>query len=271
MRVIVHISDMHFGKIDTSCINPMLRAINSVKPDLVIVSGDSTQRARVKEFEGIEKFLRNLEHPHLIIPGNHDIRPLYNPIARIADPYDLYKKYVCETLEPAFVDDEIAVASVNTVRTSAIKDGRVNKRQILSLAKWFNRYDGNRIKIVVTHHPFDMPPDWSKQKLARRAEMAVHALADADIDLYLSGHYHHSSIAHTAERYDIENYSAVASQAGTVSVRQRKEVQSFNLIIIDHPTIRIDTYLYNSKKKMFNLYSTKTFKKTGKSWKVISA
>jgi 3',5'-cyclic AMP phosphodiesterase CpdA len=260
---------MHFGKIDTSCIEPMLTAIRAVNPHLVVVSGDFTQRARIDEFEQAAAFLKSLEHPHIVIPGNHDIRPIYSPISRIADPYDRYKKYINETLEPGFIDDEIAIASVNTVRAHAIKDGRVNSTQIEKLAQWFERIDEKKVKIVITHHPFDLPQEWGEHKLARKAKMAIHRLAKSGIDMYLSGHYHHSSVAHTADRYDIENYSAVAIQAGTVSIRQRKEVQSFNLIFIEHPVVRIDTYLYNVNKRAFDHFRSKVFTQTGKgrTWK----
>lgn len=266
MRVIAHISDMHFGKIDTACIESILSAIKSANPNLIIISGDLTQRARVREYEQVASFIKRLEHPHLVIPGNHDIRPLYNPIARMTNAYDRYKKYISNVLELGYVDNEIAVASVNTVRSSALKDGRVNKRQIMSLVRWFRRFNSDRLKIVVTHHPFDLPLKWAKRKLARRADMAVHTLAEAGIDIYLSGHYHQSSVAQTAERYKIEDYAAVAIQAGTISNRQRKEVQSFNLIFINKPTVRVETYLYNADKEKFDLLSSKSFNKKGKRW-----
>ncbi len=276
MRTLVHLSDMHFGKFDTSCIEPMLAAIRAVNPNLIIISGDFTQRARVSEYKDAAEFLKNLEHPHLVIPGNHDIRPLFSPIARIADPFDRYKQYISENLEPGYVDSEVAIASVNTVRSHAIKDGRVNKSQINRLARWFKRVDGDRLKIVVTHHPFDMPfvhktenkdYTYKKSRLARRAEMAIKTLATVGIDIYLSGHYHQSSAGETAHRYKIEDYSAISVRAGTVSMRQRGEEQSFNLIFTDKKTVRIDTYIFDDVKKVFDLCTSKVFVKTGKQWK----
>jgi 3',5'-cyclic AMP phosphodiesterase CpdA len=275
MRILVHISDMHFGKIDTTCIDPMLAAIRAVNPHLVIISGDFTQRARSDEFQEARKFILSLEHPHLVIPGNHDIRPLYSPISRIADAYDRYKHYISDVIEPGYIDDEIAVTSVNTVRAHSIKDGRVSKRQIDRLAQWFKRVDDKKIKIVITHHPFDMPlkhPTLSKEyvytdfRLARKAKLAVHKLAEVGVDMYLSGHYHQSSVGHTAERYKIENYSAISVRAGTISNRQRGEQQSFNLIFVEAPIIRVDTYLFNTETKKFELVKSKVFNKKGKLW-----
>lgn len=267
MRILVHISDMHFGKIDTSCIDPMLAAIKAINPNLVIISGDFTQRARVSEFTDSADFIKRLEHPHFVIPGNHDIRPLYSPLSRLADPFDRYKKYISDVIEPGYIDDEIAIGTVRTVRSHAVKDGRVSRRQIERLTQWFKRVDDHKIKIVVTHHPFDLPSDWSNFRLTRRAKMAVHELAEVGVDMYLSGHYHKSSVIHTADRYKIDNYAAVAVQAGTVSIRQRKEAQSFNLIFIEAKTVRIDTYLFDIKRKAFDLIATRIFTKTGKQWK----
>ena len=276
MRTLVHLSDMHFGKFDSSCIEPMLAAIRAVNPNLIIISGDFTQRARVGEYKEAADFVKKLEHPHLVIPGNHDIRPLFSPLARIADPFDRYKHYISDNLEPGYVDEEVAIASVNTVRSHAIKDGRVNKSQIDRLSRWFKRVNGDRLKIVVTHHPFDMPFEYKTEsknykyrthRLARRAKMAVHTLAGVGIDMYLSGHYHQSSAGETAHRYKIENYSAISVRAGTVSMRQRGEEQSFNLIFIDTKTVRIDTYVFDISKKVFDLFASKVFIKTGKQWK----
>jgi 3',5'-cyclic AMP phosphodiesterase CpdA len=276
MRILVHISDMHFGKIDPACIEPMLTAFQAINPNLIIISGDFTQRAQISEYKDAAAFLKSLEHPHLVIPGNHDIRPLFNPLSRLSHPFDRYKQYISDNLEPGYVDDEIAVASVNTVRAHAIKDGRVNKTQIDRLARWFKRVSDNKLKIVVTHHPFDMPMvyktetkeyNYKSYRLAKRAKMAVHTLATAGIDMYFSGHYHQSSAGETTHRYKIENYSAISVRAGTVSLRQRGEQQSFNLIFTEPNTVRVDTYVYDIKKKIFALCASRIFVKTGKQWR----
>ena len=46
MGTIVHLSDLHFGRVDPRLIAPLLRTVERVAPDLVAVSGDLTQRAR---------------------------------------------------------------------------------------------------------------------------------------------------------------------------------------------------------------------------------
>jgi len=266
MRTIVHFSDIHFGKFDPSCTEPLLKEIQKISPDLIVISGDLTQRARVKEFLAARDFLKKLEKPYLVIPGNHDIRPLYSPISRIIDPYDRYKKYISETLDPVYADDEIALATIRTVRSSAIKDGRVNKRQVERARNFLEGFEEDRTKIIVTHHPFDLPMKFPDRKLARKAKLAVSELSEVGTDLFMAGHYHTSSTSHTAIRYKINGYAAVAVQAGTVSMRQRGQTQTFNVITVNRPHIIVDTYFWVPGEKKFHKFETKKFSQTKTGW-----
>ncbi len=266
MRKIVHLSDMHFGKIDEQSIQPLLDAIEKINPDLVINSGDLTQRARVKEFKEAYEFLEKIKQPKFVIPGNHDIRALFHPILRIINPYDRYKKHISSDLDPMYHDDELAVASIRTVRSHALKDGRVNKAQITKAHAWLASLPDHLTKIIVTHHPFNLPFNWPDHKLAKRAKMAVHKLAEAGVDLYLSGHYHLSLISATTSRYKIDNYSAIAVQAGTISTRIRGESPSFNVITINKKLITVETYFWDQKKQSFVRFSIKKCKKHPDGW-----
>ena len=113
MRTIVHCSDLHFGKTDPSVVERLKHKILEVKPDVVIVSGDLTQRARVHEFTQARAFLLQLGVPHVVIPGNHDIA-LYNVFSRLFTPFKNYQRWVSEHTHASFEDDEISVAAINT-------------------------------------------------------------------------------------------------------------------------------------------------------------
>jgi predicted MPP superfamily phosphohydrolase len=81
VRTIVHLSDLHFGRLDPELPSTLQRAVVEAAPDLVVVSGDLTQRARVAEFKAAARFLEGLPAPQLTVPGNHDV-PLYNLLQR---------------------------------------------------------------------------------------------------------------------------------------------------------------------------------------------
>src|SRR6185295_4473790 len=101
MRTIVHLSDIHFGRVDARLLAPLVRLVREIAPDLVAVSGDLTQRARRRQFQQARAFLDQLPAPQLVVPGNHDV-PLFNVAARFADPYGGYRRYISQDLEPVY-------------------------------------------------------------------------------------------------------------------------------------------------------------------------
>ena len=269
MRTIIHISDMHFGKIDSTSTDSLVTAFSDINPDLVIVSGDLTQRAEPEQFKSAKKFLDDLIKAKLnyfVIPGNHDIEPMWKPPSRIFDPYKSYKKYISETIEPTYSDGEIAIASLNTVRPTRLKNGSVSKIHIKKVQDWFSKFSPKVTKILVTHHPLDLPLSVPERKLAKRSVWGVELLSESNVDIYLSGHYHRSSVTTTAGRYNKLGYHAIALQAGTLSLRQRGEVQSFNVISLDKPSLSIETYFWDSINKTFSKKQISNFLLTDNSW-----
>ena len=127
MRKLVHLSDIHFGEIDYALVDRVVEEVNEIGPDIVIVSGDLTQRAKTAQFIEARKFLDLLPTPQLVVPGNHDV-PLYNIIDRFLNPLEKYCRHITPDLEPFFADEEMAIIGINTARSLTIKDGRINDR-----------------------------------------------------------------------------------------------------------------------------------------------
>src|SRR4051812_11199762 len=106
MRTIAHLSDLHFGRHDQEVVEGIGRLMEEVRPDLIVISGDLTQRARTHEFELAREFIRSLQAPILAVPGNHDV-PLYNISSRWLRPLARFRRFISADLQPSFVDDEI--------------------------------------------------------------------------------------------------------------------------------------------------------------------
>lgn len=245
MRTIVHLSDIHVGRLDPAVVAPLGAAIRNTAPDLVAVSGDLTQRARNGQFLEARRFLDSLDRPLLIVPGNHDV-PLWNVAARFFTPLRRYKRHITRELEPVVEDDEMIVVGVNTARSWASGEGRINRTQVEAIVRRLAPVPASKLRIIVTHHPFDLPPGVGEQRLLGRAHMAMARLAAANADLFLSGHLHISHIGHSAERYRIEGHSALIVQAGTVSTRGRGEQPSFNLLRLERPRIAVSRFVWNA-------------------------
>ncbi len=267
MRTLIHISDIHFGRADYAVAERLRETINEFAPDLLIVSGDLTQRARSKQFVEARNFLRALPKPQIVVPGNHDI-PMHNPFARFITPLDKYKKFISKDLEPFFMDGEIAVIGINTARSLTIKDGKINDKQIAVIRQRMCAIDDKMLKAVVTHHPFDLPAGFDEDDIVNNAERAMPQIADCGADVFFSGHLHVSHIAHTANRYKLPTgRNALIIQAGTAtSTRVRGEKNSFNLIEFEFPRLTVKRFECQTAEKGFTEAQTQEFVQGEKGW-----
>src|SRR5262245_63657115 len=150
MRRIVHISDLHFGRANLALVEPLLASIVGLRPDVVAVSGDLTQRATVGQFEAARDFLRRIPFPQIVVPGNHDIS-LWNLYRRFRRPLERYRRYINPEAEPCYADDRIFLLGLNTARSLAWKEGRISLDQIASLRDQFYALASDVFKVLVMH------------------------------------------------------------------------------------------------------------------------
>jgi 3',5'-cyclic AMP phosphodiesterase CpdA len=266
MRTLVHLSDLHFGRVDEALLDPLRELVHKLAPDAVVVSGDLTQRAKSEQFEAARAWLDTLPGPQIIVPGNHDIS-LYNVFRRFVQPLERYRRYITEDLAPVYIDEEIAIVGVNTARSLTFKDGRVNEEQVAQIHARFDGLDPSITRIVVTHHPFDLPANGDEGDLVGRAQMAMQAFAQCGVDVLMAGHLHTSHAGNTAQRYRIEDYAALVIQAGTAtSTRERGEVNSFNVVRVEPERVEVDRYGWDVIHKQFALMSTEKFIRSVNVW-----
>jgi len=265
MRTIVHLSDIHFGRVHLNVVEPLVRRVNQIKPDLVAISGDLTQRARTYQFKEARAFLEALPQPQIIVPGNHDV-PLHNPFTRFFQPLTKYRRYITDDLQPYFADEEIAVVGVNTARSLTFKGGRVNQTQVELAREKLCPLPNEITKAIVTHHPFDLPEGHSGD-IVGRSRMAMNILANCGADLFLAGHLHVSHTGQTAKRYNIKGHSALVVSAGTAtSSRGRGEANSFNVIRVQHPEIVVERLRWQPDTNQFAVAITERFRHTPDGW-----
>ena len=265
MRTVVHLSDLHFGRVNPALIDPLIRIVSEVKPDLVAISGDLTQRARSYQFQQARSFLDALPQPQIVVPGNHDI-PLHNLFARFLEPLTKYKRHITDDLQPGYQDEEMVIIGVNTARSLVFKGGRINESQVRRLREKFCSFGKEVVKVVVTHHPFDLPEGHNERDLVGRAKMAMTGLAACGADLFLAGHLHISHTGHT-KRYKISGHSALVVQAGTAtSTRERGEANSFNVLRIAYPTITVKKLAWDVSTGSFVVATVEQFTQTMEGW-----
>lgn len=249
-------SDLHFGRDRPELLQPLVQAVNRLAPDLIVISGDLTQRATEAQFAAAAAFLRNLTAPVITIPGNHDL-PLHNILLRVFLPWRRYRRWIAANLEPKFSDDEILVIGVNTVNRFAWQQGWLRTRAISKLCTEFSMAGPTRIRVVVVHHPLEHVIDQNK-RLMRNAALGLKALSDCGTDLVLSGHLHSwraGPFAVTAGQR-----SALQVHAGTsLSNRLRGEVNDFNLLEISTDQITVHRHAFSDTTAMFSVVAASNF------------
>ena len=248
MRTIAHISDLHFGTEEPPLVEGLLVTLNNLKPDLVVISGDLTQRARRSQFAAAQTFLKRIAFPYLVVPGNHDI-PLYDIMRRALRPLHRYRRYISNDLHPAVIDDEIAVLGINTARAAALKDGRISISQIKHIADRFAELDSKLFKVLVTHHPFIPPASDPVATTVRRAGLALEAMKDSGCELILAGHLHLAYSDDVRAHHLMIKRSILVAQAGTVfSHRRRGEANAFNVITVERPKVAIEVRRWDGEQ-----------------------
>ncbi len=227
MRRLVHLSDLHFGRARPELLEPLLAAVAKAQADLVVISGDLTQRARTAEFRQARAFLDRLPGRWLAVPGNHDV-PLYNIGERLMRPFRKYRKWIGASLEPSFVDDEIAVVGCNTVDPRSHQRGKVRGSDLKRACRIFGAGPANRLNVLVGHHPFEQEASVRKA-LMRRAEQGLAHLSGCGMHMVLSGHLHRWRAGPFLE--GLRGDGPVQVHSGTsLSSRLRGEVNDFAVI-----------------------------------------
>ena len=152
MTVVLHISDTHFGTEQPAVVEALILLAQQQQPDLVVLSGDITQRARPDQFRAARSFVDRLATPVLAIPGNHDI-PLFDLWARLVSPYARYAVAFGGLFEPVYSSDDLLVVGVNTTRASRHKNGEVSKTQIDRVVALLAAARPEQLRVVVVHQP----------------------------------------------------------------------------------------------------------------------
>ena len=234
MRTIAQISDLHFGRHSAAVAEDLLASLRAGDPDLVVITGDFTQRARRAEFIQARHFLNQIAQPKLVVPGNHDM-PLYDLFRRFMTPLAKYHRYISPVglTGDLFRDEEIAVLGLNTARRFTHKSGRISKEQISQIRRTFSDTPREVFKALATHHPLGFPRGERSLELAGRSAPALEAIAAVGVHLLMSGH-HHRALSGDREIGIRAKGSVLILHAGTaISTRARgTEGNSYNLIQI---------------------------------------
>jgi len=235
MTILLQISDAHFGTEQPPVVQALLQLARDQAPDLVVMSGDITQRARRSQFRAARAFIDQLKPAALLaIPGNHDI-PLFNLALRAFAPYSNYSRAFGNNLEPLFESAHLLAIGVNTTRARRHVHGELSAQQIERVAERLRRAAASQLRVIIVHQPVLAIRQSDEDHLLDGHRQAIPAWAAAGGDIIMGGHIHLPYVRSLRTTFDGLPREIWTVQAGTsVSSRLREGIaNSVNLIRCD--------------------------------------
>ena len=248
MTRLLHLTDLHFGLHHAALVLPLRAAILENQPDLVVVSGDLTQRALAGQFRAAMAFLRDLGVAFMVIPGNHDL-PAYNPIARVFNPFGAYRRGAAQDLTPVMQIGQLRLYGVNTADPFKWRGGIARADQIARICQAMRDGPQDVTNILVSHHPFEEPPGFERGE-TQGAQVATQKLTAAGLHVILSGHLHHWNIGlgitDTAPRplFQLQTGTALCSRIG-------ERDHGFSVMDFERAALRVTPWLVDEAKGQF--------------------
>lgn len=261
MPTFVHISDLHFGREQAEVIAAWFKQTAVLQPDLVIISGDLTQRATAEEYIAAQQFLAQLQWPYFTIPGNHDMSAT-DLTERFFNPWKKWEKYISPATEPVLKQTGYVVVGVNTARAAGFyfdwSRGQISHKQIKEVQAKLAVTPEQDLRLVVAHHPFWLPQQSAYRDLVKHRDQALEAFHFAGVDLILSGHVHRS--------YTQILQGVLIVHAGTTFSSRLAEGQanSFNVIKGDRQQLSVEFMTWQGRE--FQLAERRQFRQNNGVW-----
>lgn len=228
MGRLLQFSDIHFGVEHADACAAALDYAHATPSDLILITGDVTQKGLPEEFEAAGRWMRAMPEPHFVIVGNHDV-PYYDVFARVFEPW---KAFETATGHPAhdhqFIGDSVMVRGVATARgwqaRSNWSKGVIDLDQTRRAAEALRQAPIGALRILACHHPLIEMVGAPMTGEVKRGDKAALIFAEAGVDLIMTGHVH----VPFALAIDLSDRHSYAVGCGTLSKRERGTRPSFN-------------------------------------------
>ena len=233
---LLHFTDVHFGVEHPEAVEAAVAYAHDVKPDLVVVSGDITQKGYSREFRAAAAWLKRLPKPQITCPGNHDV-PYYDMLGRVAYTWARFDSFVGPHWRHGMTLPGLAVQSMSSARGLQLRlnwsKGVVDLSDVDTAVKRLQTAPADALRVFVIHHPLVEVTGGPMTGEVKRGKEAAERLCAGGVDLIMTGHIH----APFAYRLPYGDGATVATGASTLSLRERGAPAGFNHLEIDGETI----------------------------------
>jgi 3',5'-cyclic AMP phosphodiesterase CpdA len=263
---LAHLSDIHFGKIAHERVVPALvEEANDEGLDLVVISGDLTQRARTHEFEAAKRMIDAFEAPVLVVPGNHDVRAWWhNPFERIFRSASRFRKHIGDETTPHFVKEGLAVFGLNSAHGLTIKGGKIRPRHLYRMRTFFESQPDDAFRVLVVHHHLTRLRALGSHDIAHGAKEALQVAGACSVELLLCGHLHMSHVENVETDVERGQRIVIASAGTATSSRGRgdnRDVNFYNHICVWPDRFTVEERRFDPATARFRAERDTTFER----------
>ncbi|RJQ30918.1 MAG: metallophosphoesterase [Actinobacteria bacterium] len=233
---IAHITDIHTGSqyFVNNLLTRVVKELNDLKPDVLIVTGDLTTMGFKQEFTTAKAFIDRIEVKHkVVIPGNHDSRNVgYVHFEDLFGPRNLSLKV-----------EGLTIVAVDSSEPD-LDTGSIGRERYEWVKEQFSESDGVRI-FAIHHHLLPVPGTGRERSTINDAADVLEVLLDCNVDMSISGH------KHVPWSWRFENM-VVTTAATCSTLRLRGNIKpSYNIYEISGKTISIHRqYPYGERDTM---------------------
>ena len=247
---VLQVSDLHTGTVEEPEVEDDLRRlVAKTDPELVVASGDLTHRNTPEQHARAARFLRSLERPLLVIPGNHDI-PKFPP-KRFTATFDAFLREWPET-EPVYRSTRIVACGLNSVRPWKQQGGALRAAQVARVRDIFAAAPAGAFRLVALHHHLMGAPWRTRKRTIANRSTVLGGLVDAGAELIVSGHAHQSTVGERRE-FEVLRPGATAVHATAVVIapglgqprpKRRGEARGLHVYEAESEALRVLTYAW---------------------------
>ncbi|MES2833491.1 MAG: metallophosphoesterase [Pseudomonadota bacterium] len=239
MGRVLQFSDIHFGVEHSHACKAAVDYAHAQSPDLVLITGDITQKGYPDEFAAAAGWIEAMPRPVFVTVGNHDV-PYWDVAARLFWPW---RAFETATGHPAhdhqFLSPKLMVRGVTTARGWQARanwsKGVIDLKQTRKAAEALRQAPPGALRILACHHPLIEMIGTPMTGDVKRGDAAALIFAEAGVDLVMTGHVH----VPFALPINLGDACSYAVGCGTLSKRERGAPPSFNQVDWDAHEITV--------------------------------
>lgn len=263
MSRLLHVSDLHFG---TPSVPAQVEALESLieheRFDVIVISGDLSQRTRTNEFTRAREFIRHAERfaPVFVVPGNHDVAWWMAPmgLGSYRAMFRRYRAFVRPDIEPVLHTAGVTLVGLNSAHgiqpytlTTRPRDltvvGTLRPSQFSRARQAFEAAPRGDLKVLVFHHNLLRGKLSNRWGLSNRS-LGIEQAALTGAEVVLCGHDHEDRI----DQLSAGGRRFVVSTPNTLTNRIRGDAPArFHAIDADAHSIAVEPWVWNEPKRTF--------------------